>query len=504
MNTKFKNLEKSVILISIIIFGCVFLYYTIVNPVIPYDYDDWRYFGFFESDPIPRLGRWNITRILPEYLVPLSGYLAAFIIFPIVGDYLASASIALALLLALFLSTLFVVSYRLFRVLCESGATCTFVSTMMMILCFAIFKHSPAGNVHMFFADTYNLYFCYVLPNILNSIFVLILIRELVLHESLSIGSKLSLNTGILFIGIYFCIFSMLFSAGILLSFAVSVVIIRFFSAFIHKQKISQRLKAFFIDLVRNYNIVLIIIAGMGAAMVLELQSGRSNADWDSIYTGSLFSSAFVNRIILSAGGLIGQIKSINKYVFLIIAFITLAAIICYMRQKNRQNRIIGLALKCFIPLLFLAFFYAIVSAKAGIDRTGLIYCTYGMFFFLVLFISLTSLYLIEEVPFSRIFFPFISVIMIMIVLNSTSWPYFSFQTEEKAKITNQVISLIDEASESGHEAIVLYVPDNYPLPLWATSRLSHTLYFHNITPTKMTILDVKYSGNNSMYYVAE
>lgn len=509
MNIKSSNLQKlknPMILIAIIIFGWIFLYYAVVNPVIPYVFDDWRYFGFFESDPIPRLGRWNITRILPEYLLPLTGCLTAFIIYPLVGDYLVSASIALAILMALALTAFYIAAYRLFHALCDNSALCTFVSSMMMLLCFAIFKYSPggAGNVHMFFADTYNLYFFYVFPNILNSIVVFMLVREIILCKSLSIDSENSLKSGLVLIGIYFCIFSMLFSAGILLSFAVSVIIIRFFSAFRQKKKLSQKIKILIIDLIKNYNVVLIIIAGMGTAMILELQSGRSNADWDTIYTGSLFSLEFAERIVISAKGLIGQIRFINKYILLIMLFIIFLTLICCFKRKDQQNTIFKLSMICLIPLLFLSVFYSLIAAKAGTDRTELNYCIYGVFFFGVLLVSLLSLYLLQEIPYSRIFFPFISVIMVMIIFNSTRWPYASFHAAEKSKNMNQVFSCIKEASELGCQSIELYVPDDFPLPFWATSRLSHTLYFHNITSTKITIQDVKYSTDNSFYYVVQ
>ena len=504
MSAKVQKVEKLMILASIIIFVWIFIYYAVVNPFIPYDYDDWRYFGFFESDPIPRLSQWNVTRILPEYLLPLSGYLSAYIIYPLVGDYLASASIALALLMAFSLSMLFIASYRLFYALNENSVACTLVSSMMMLLCFAIFKHAPENNVHMFFANSYNLHFYYILPNILNSIIVLLLTREIVLHKRLSINLWTPLMAGVLFVGIYLCMFSMLFAAGILLAFAVAVFLIRFFSAFRFEQKLSQKMKLFFIDLVTNYNIAPLIIVGMGAAMFLELQSRRSNEDWETIYKGSLLSFEFLKRFFISVKGLIAQIGIINKYVFLIIIIISCTAIVCHIKRRKQQSQIMRLALKCLIPLAFLTFFYSMVAAKGGTDRTSLNYCIYGVFFFLVLFVSLASLYLFKEITYSRLLFPFVFMMLLMLVLNSTRGRYTSFQAEEKAKLTNQVISLIDEASESGCRAIVMYVPENYDLPHWAMSRLSHTLYYHKITPTRVTILDVKYSTDGSFYYEAK
>lgn len=54
-NNKFQKLEKPLILVSIIVFGWIFLYYAVVNPVIPYHFDDWRYFGFLNPIRFPGL-----------------------------------------------------------------------------------------------------------------------------------------------------------------------------------------------------------------------------------------------------------------------------------------------------------------------------------------------------------------------------------------------------------------------------------------------------------------
>lgn len=504
MNIKLKPLKNPAVLWTGIIFFLLMIYYVFVNPVIPYDHDDWRYFGYFESDPIPRLGRWNITRILPEHLMPLSGFLTGFIIFPIVGDYLFSASIALAILIAVSLSGLFVVSYRFFHTLCEDKNICTLISVMMMLLCFAIFKHNPTSNTHMFSSPTYNLYCCYVLPNILNSIMTLILMRHIILYKKLSILSNISMKTGLLLVGIYFCIFSMLFSAGILLAFAISITLQRLYAALRLKKKLSQRIREFIIDLVKHYNIILIIIGGTGVAMVLELQSGRSNIDWDSIYTGSLFSIDFMKLIVEAASGFLEQIKWMNSYVLLIIACIVLTTIISIVRRRGTSHQLMGPAVTLMISLCFLVFFYILVAAKGGTDRTRLNYCIYGVFFFLVLLVSLSSLYLLQEVKYSHLLFPFILVVLTLIMLNATRWPYESHHAKGHSKIMNQTISAISEADTLGYASITLYAPKDYVLPHWALSRLSHTLYYHKITSSKISIVDLKYSTDNTIYYMTE
>lgn len=55
MSAKVQKVEKLMILASIIIFVWIFIYYAVVNPFIPYDYDDWRYFGFLNPTLYPDL-----------------------------------------------------------------------------------------------------------------------------------------------------------------------------------------------------------------------------------------------------------------------------------------------------------------------------------------------------------------------------------------------------------------------------------------------------------------
>ncbi len=498
------KLKDPVIICGIILFGAVFLYYTVVNPVIVNFHDDWRYFGFFESDPIPRLGRWNITRLFQEHLMPLSGYLTAFIIYPLTGDYLASSSISLALLMALSLNILFFALYRLFSVLCPKKDLCLLASCFMMLLCFTIFKHSPESNVHMFFSNEYNLYFYYVFPNILNSVTVLLLTRHLILNNRLSLLTDAPVKSGILVVAIYFCIFSMLFSAGILLSFAIIIVLQRFYAAVRQNKKLSVGIQGFIVELFKHYNIAVLIITGTGVAMILELQSGRSNADWDSIFTGSLLSSAFFRRILAAASGLIGLFRSINKYIIIILLFIVVvAAAHCFIKRKDRLHPIMNRVFQSISCSIFLMIFYTLIAAKGGIDRAELVYCVYGIFFFLILAVTLSCLYILENIAYSRILFPFILTMLFMILINYTRWPYESHNALQQSQLTNQVIDAITEASEAGHQAVVLHVPADY-IPAWAVSRLSHTLYYHNLTTTRIRIADVIYDADHKVYYVPE
>ena len=63
-----------------------------VAPLLPFDGDDWRYIGAIRL-PFPIWGGWNPTRVLPELLMPLGGYISAFIVYPLTHNYIFSLSL---------------------------------------------------------------------------------------------------------------------------------------------------------------------------------------------------------------------------------------------------------------------------------------------------------------------------------------------------------------------------------------------------------------------------
>lgn len=182
--------HKLILFCTALLFMFVCYYYAAINPVLLRWGDDFLHFGTFAADPIPRIGRWNVTRLLPENLMPIMGYFSAFFIYPLAGDYLTAASIALAIVMGLFLSALLLSFYRLFISLYNDRTACTAVSIMIMGLCFAMFKSNASNNVHLFYAFSYILVFFFVIPNILNSVIVLTLMRRYIVSGKLAINAN--------------------------------------------------------------------------------------------------------------------------------------------------------------------------------------------------------------------------------------------------------------------------------------------------------------------------
>lgn len=92
---------------QLVIFGLFLLFFLIINPIIPYDADDWTYLSRFRI-PLPLISEWNPTKVLPETLMPFGGWSAEHIFYKIfykiLNNYVLSVTVAGGILLALFVS----------------------------------------------------------------------------------------------------------------------------------------------------------------------------------------------------------------------------------------------------------------------------------------------------------------------------------------------------------------------------------------------------------------
>jgi hypothetical protein len=293
----------------------------------------------------------------------------------------------------------------------------------------------------------------------------------------------------------------MLFSAGILLIFAASVIIYKCFPLLGSEGKWPQRLKAIAFECAKHCNIALIIILGTIAAMFLELTSMRSNYINSDTYFASVLSVGFLQRIGESAYNFFLLVRSINKYAFIIMMLVVAIAGVIYFRKKEKPScRTVVLAKICLIagPILFL--FDVVLAAKAGPRYLGEIRCAYGPFFFLLLFIGLLSVYILQEREQARLFFPFILVVLLLVILNSR-WPYQTFALGDKHALVRQFIPLFEEADRLDHKEIVLYLPKISP-ENWEIDWFSEMLYNHRVTLNKITVVEYIRSADQGVYYV--
>jgi hypothetical protein len=151
------------------------------------------------------------------------------------------------------------------------------------------------------------------------------------------------------------------------------------------------------------------------------------------------------------------------------------------------------------VPILFI--FDIFLAAKAGPYYLGQMRCAYGLFFYLVLFVGLLSIYLLQEIKLSAYFAPFILVVVILVVLNS-NWPYRTFAKSYGRDFL--VYSLIDtfvEADIAEHTKIILYIPEWEGHEDWEIADcLTLMLYNHKITSNRIFVEKI-IRGSDSVHY---
>lgn len=103
--------NKRFIFVQIGIFMFLYIFFTVIVPIVPFDGDDWYFTGAMRL-PIPLWGRFNPSKVLPEVLEPLGGYIAAFVIYPITRNYLRSINLVQAFIVTIFILIYLIYYYK--------------------------------------------------------------------------------------------------------------------------------------------------------------------------------------------------------------------------------------------------------------------------------------------------------------------------------------------------------------------------------------------------------
>lgn len=203
------------IVVSLFLFAFCFF----IHPQVILDYDDWSYVSLLRP-PIPSPTFWNPSRVLPELLMPLCGYLGAllFRLFPATGYIRAETlcfSLALSLTLFVYLRTF---SSCLRKRLALGSGTIFLTVGFFFLLHFLIFRTQAQQNSWLFRTANLTCCFFYLIPALLNYSAVFLFLARPELTEPCIKENPLR-TAGVLLL-VYFCIFSNLFANIILAVYA--------------------------------------------------------------------------------------------------------------------------------------------------------------------------------------------------------------------------------------------------------------------------------------------
>ena len=192
--------------------------YTQVIPTLPFDSDDWELLNTARSG-LPSLAAFNLARVLPETLMPCAGYLAAYLIRPVVGDYLNALMLAAALLTASMVAIYVTLFYRLLTHQAGLGRFASLTATLVFFIAhFTVLLRTPdeTGIPVLPGSFNYTCFFYYVIPSLLCARLVMTLMQQGGSFDAYGGLDRPGPRLSALVVALYLGVFSNLFSSYVL------------------------------------------------------------------------------------------------------------------------------------------------------------------------------------------------------------------------------------------------------------------------------------------------
>jgi len=473
-----------VVCISVGLFIGLVIYYTAVNPIVPW-------FGCdFAALASPTT--WDAGRETPKLTGQIIGFISAFIFYPISGNYIGSIVFAVALFMAAIITALYVFVYRFFkRLVPEKGnkITANLVAFLFIIICFSLFKTDPeGGNMYLFYTFRLTSVFYYVFPAILNSIFVLWLFTRRLDGKSNTFGEMPIALACWLAVAIYFCIFSVLFGGLILVTYCV----FEFLPLLIKSIREEKQPFKKFLDSAWLY---LTIFAMFIVYWIMEITGGRALYLVKRTVKTSL--SVSIHDTFVNFWNLLSDIN-----IMFAVAGVLIIALYLIIRRREISIDILRLA-GCF-GLIFILYMGAFcISGSAYAASTEF---TFGFWFFGILLVLAAGVLLVQKFDKAIIAIPLI----VALALPSLFLPYllsngrFDYKKPEqtyyigttgqqKIVYINEVLADIIAADKEGKDKVtVTYDKTKFTMGNFNDQYevlLGQALYYQGIISKPMKIL---------------
>jgi hypothetical protein len=476
------------ILSMCVVFIFIFVFYTIVHPIIPYHMDDWIALGGFRS-LLPDASEFVSARVFSGVVLPMTGLFAAYIVNPFMNDYLVSISFTTALVSSFFIVVFYLSLYRLIFAHCRDKLISIISGLLVLCLYFAFFKTQGVGSSYMFWAESLGTYFMYTISNLLNGTLVCIFMRysaQGTYISSETLGRKYFI---LLVVALYFAIFSVLFAIFILAFYCFFELML----CFLRKETKTKNLYLF-----------VVILIGFAVYMLFEFTSTRANSGMTNI---PVFSVDFLESLQDTFKNFYWIYSRINKLVlFITLVTILLALILLlFYLAKDKNNPLVRNSLICILCMVCLFPAYMIVIAKIGSYRSGNIMYMYGIFSYYILLFVFSLIYIISKFRKITLLLPFLLILFFVEATNGSKpyadqWDYVGdyfghrINTQTKREFNNMWIEQIKLADKNGDESVIIHVPEssypgNWPTPAGRSVDLSNTLYAHGIISRKIIII---------------
>lgn len=474
------------IIFGLLVFAGLFLFFSVLNPLVVYDTDDWLYI-YETRKPIPLPHAWNPTRVFPETAMPAVSYFGALVINPIINNYFRSLMLAHALFASMVLTIYFVQFSVMFYKRKFASAKASIGYGCLFILLHFI-SHIFMGHDNRFLLGTYNLtcFYFYMLAAVINAI----LVMHFISYGGIKAWFRESnlLHKIVVVLWMYFCLNSNLFSSVVLATYVGTELLLNLLNEIKNK---SFNLKVYCGS---NWQNLLIIIYWFGAN-ILETQGGRAN-DIGKSLIGNL-----PVTIVLALTGLL----AINVFVLVV------EGIVFFKWYKGHGKKLNNTA-KRFVYYIGLELLYLILlSAKVEPSYIATTQVTVGIFFFIFMgLIACLNELIKEDRKHLRVLYILAgTLILLLIKPGNVLIPYNCSRLSYKQceAVMNDFVEQVQTAEKEGKSDMVLEVPEydsedgNWPFCDIIGDRVAQALYRHKVVNTYIYVKEVKFSEEMTEKY---
>jgi len=459
------------------IFICFVIYFTIAHPLVPFCTDDWINVNI--ARPFyPSIYSWNPTKIFPESLEPIVSMFAAYILYPIIGDYTYSLIFVNAVTVSLFIILYLYSFYRLLNHFFKTSQFGGFCITIIFALFhFLILKVQDSDNDFLWHATDCNCYYHYIIPTLFCASLVMWFMRSQVDLKSMD-----NVSLSILFLSLYLALFSNLYSSVILIAYVGARLCINLIS-------FDKKRKRWVNDFCSENRILLIITTVWLIIQLFEVNGIRANA------YGHL-EDPFIDSLLLTINNYL-HLQYNKLFLLITIACLLLAVVFVIIEKKKKQNTIFSKYFLLIVLSLFLSISYLLLlSSKVDAENVTKGNIIFAFAFYYLLLSGLCMGYIINKNQQSQMFFP-ILLFLIIFNLNSRTRTFknilceFGYDTKSYVEFNQKIIDQVCDADAKNQKQVTIRVPSferpgKYPLSDDCSNFVGFTLYKHNIIKNRI------------------
>ena len=476
LSTKFNYIwtEKGITLITFLV---TLVFFTNIHPVTIISGDDWGNFSSSRS-AYPEWQGFNPIKVIPETIMPYSGFIASSIIRPIFGtDFLFSISIITAIIVSSLTAILFNELFKFINKHLGIKKPTAFLSLIIVFLyIFSFLKSKPdSGSSYLLWEINITCYYHYIIPALINTAFSFYLLRINLSIENLK--RKTPLYLAWIFTATYACIFSNIFHSIIIASTCTSLIMI--------KTKRSKNINNFLNENTFYFFVLFLWIISVFFEANGNRASGFSENNFllqDSI---SRFFSILKNdsnklyRNLLAACWLIGIVTVILS------------------KKNNQAKTILEIVLLLLFSGAMIFSFVMLVCAKSSPSYTERPAAMWGIYMYAFIATAIVLCWVSEK---HKIIISVLPIIIFILACKAAA-PNTSLKEshnlnltyDQAYKVTNSIINQVINADQKGEKNITLLVPkgddnDNWPFPVYMGSSIYYTLKSNRIISNKITI----------------